>query len=126
VRRRWIILAIVACGLGIAAALAIVNSLGGRGAPASVQLTPVQDYGRSLYNGNCAACHEVNQLNLTKVPPNLHVIFAQGHLSSGVPATDDAVRQLILHGKDAMPSFDRRLTPSDIDAIIAYLHTGIK
>jgi mono/diheme cytochrome c family protein len=117
-------LALIGCAIGLAIAVAVAYSIGSHKPEA--QLTDQQEYGRSLYNGNCAACHEQNQLDLKKVPPNLHSIFAFGRLPSGGPATDDEVRLVITKGKNTMPSFDQRLTPDEVAAIIAYLHTGVK
>jgi mono/diheme cytochrome c family protein len=110
--------------IGFAVAGAIGCNVGGsRPAP---RLTEQQEYGRSLYNGYCAACHEVNQLDLKKMPPELHGMFAQGHLPSGGPATDEAVHNVITRGRNTMPSFDGRLTGEQVDAIVAYLRGGIK
>jgi mono/diheme cytochrome c family protein len=103
---------VIGCGLG-----------GCRTAP---QLTGQQEYGRSLYNGYCAACHETNQLNLKPVPPELHGMFARGHLSGGGAATDEAVRGVILRGRNKMPAFEGRLTGEEVGAVVAYLHGGIK
>jgi mono/diheme cytochrome c family protein len=102
----------------------IIYSLGGLRSP--VRLTDEQEYGRSLYSANCATCHEENQLNLKEVPPNLHGIFKHGQLPSGSPASDAEVRRVIFEGKNAMPSFNQRLTDAQVAAIISYLHTGIK
>jgi len=102
----------------------IIYSLGGLRSP--TQLTEEQDYGRSLYSANCAVCHEVNQLGLKKAPPNLHGLFKQDRLPSGGPASDAEVRRVILEGKNTMPSFGQRLTDAQVNAIVSYLHTGIK
>jgi len=110
--------------MGCAVAVAIGCNLGGpRPAP---QLTEQQEYGRSLYNGDCAACHEANQLNLKPAPPELHGMFARGHLAGGGAATDEAVRGVILRGRNGMPAFERRLTGEQVDAVVAYLHSGIR
>jgi len=122
--RRWIILVLIGCAAAVAIAVAIAYNMDEpRSEP---RLTEQQEYGRSLYNGNCAACHEANQLDLKKVPPELHEMFAQGHLPSGGPATDEAVRDVITRGRNTMPSFDGRLTGEQVGAIVAYLHSGIK
>jgi cytochrome c5 len=121
-----LVLKLVLIGITVAIATTafIIYSLGGLRSPA--QLTPEQDYGRSLYSANCAVCHEGNQLGLEKAPPNLHGIFKQVQLPSGSPASDAEVRRVILKGKNTMPSFDQRLTDAQVTAIISYLHTGIK
>ncbi len=119
-------LKVVLIGSVIAAAIIalVVFNFGGLRPP--VRLTDEQEYGRSLYSANCAACHEENQLALKKVPPNLHRVFAHDRLPSGSPATDDEVRIVISRGRNTMPSFDQRLTREQVAAIVSYLHTGIK
>jgi mono/diheme cytochrome c family protein len=92
----------------------------------SGQLTEEQEYGRVLYNGNCASCHEENQLGLKKTPPNLHGIFLHDRLPSGGLSTDEEVRHVILRGKNTMPAFDQRLTDEQVTAIISYMHRGLK
>jgi cytochrome c5 len=110
--------------VAIATVAFIIYSLGGLSSP--VRLTDEQEYGRSLYSANCATCHEENQLRLKKVPPNLHGIFKHDQLPSGSPASDAEVRRVIFEGKNAMPSFNQRLTDTQITAIISYLHTNAK
>lgn len=110
--------------LAVVSAAILAYSLGGFHSGA--RLTDEQEYGRSIYNANCAACHEENQLGLKKVPPNLHGVFSRSHLPSGGPATDAEVKTVILKGKNTMPSFDQRLSETEAAAIIAYLHAGIR
>jgi mono/diheme cytochrome c family protein len=126
VRVSRLVLKLVLIGSMVAVATVafIVYSLGDLRPP--VRLTDEQEYGRSLYSANCAVCHEVNQLGLKKVPPNLHGVFKLGRLPSGSPASDAEVRRVILGGKNTMPSFNQRLTDAQVSAIISYLHTGIK
>ena len=122
--RRVLVAALIGLVLAAACIALVVYSGGDLRPPA--RLTDEQEFGRSLYSANCAACHEVNQLALKKVPPNLHGIFAHDRLPSGSPATDDEVRLVISRGKNTMPPFDHRLTSDQVAAIISYLHTGSK
>jgi mono/diheme cytochrome c family protein len=79
--------------------------------------------GRSLYTFHCYSCHEENQLGLLKVPPKLHRIFSHTYLPDGTtPATDESVREVIIHGKRTMPPFDGRLSNDQINDILAFLH----
>jgi mono/diheme cytochrome c family protein len=89
-------------------------------------LTPQQAEGRHLYNVRCAHCHEDNDLGLKKVPPNLHGVFRHTTLPSGAPATDADVESLVLTGKGMMPSFAGRFTKEQLDALVAYMHTGMR
>jgi mono/diheme cytochrome c family protein len=105
----------LAAGIGLALA----------GCHTTPSLTPQESEGKHLYQVRCAHCHEDNDLALKKVPPDLHGIFTRKTLPSGVPATDEAVRQNVLTGKGMMPGFAGRFTGEQMAALIAYLHTGL-
>ncbi len=88
-------------------------------------LTPQQAEGKHLYDVGCAHCHEENDLRLKTVPPNLHGLFDHKTMPDGAPATDAEVERVILHGKGLMPSFAYQISQSQLEALIAYLHTGL-
>jgi mono/diheme cytochrome c family protein len=100
-------------------ALAFLLS-GCRHAPLNTQ----QRQGRALYEGRCAHCHRDNDLNLKKVPPDLHGVFNRARLPSGAPATDAEVERVVNAGKGLMPAFAGRFTRDQMSALLAYLHTG--
>jgi mono/diheme cytochrome c family protein len=89
-------------------------------------LTAQEAEGQHLYEVRCAHCHEDNDLALKKVPPDLHGVFRRSTLPSGVPATDQAVKEVVLSGKGLMPSFAGRFTDEQMAALMAYLHTGLR
>ena len=89
-------------------------------------LTPQQAEGKHLYDVGCAHCHEQNDLHLKKVPPNLHDLFGRSTLPEGEPATDAEVKLVVLAGKGMMPSFAYQMTKPQLDALLAYLHTGLR
>jgi mono/diheme cytochrome c family protein len=89
------------------------------------KLTPQQSEGKHLYMGRCAHCHEDNDLNLKKVPPDLHGVFKHSRLPSGALSTDAEVARVVLAGKGLMPSFAGRFTHEQMAALIAYLRTGL-
>jgi mono/diheme cytochrome c family protein len=97
--------------------------MGCRSAP---KLTAQQAEGKHLYNVGCAHCHEENDLRLKKVPPNLHGLFSRNTLPNSEPATDRDVEQILLSGKGMMPSFAYQMTKEQMDAVVAYLHTGLR
>ncbi len=103
-------------------AAAVASVTGCRSAP---NLTPQQAEGRHLYDTRCAHCHEDNDLRLKKVPPNLHGVFSHADLPSGAPATDAEAERVVLAGKGLMPSFAGRFTKEQMDAMLAYMHTGM-
>ena len=90
------------------------------------QLTPQQAEGKHLYEGRCAHCHRENDLDLKKVPPNLHGVFSRTALPSGAPATDEQVRHVVLAGKGMMPAFTGRFDDAQMSALLAYLHTDLR
>jgi len=79
--------------------------------------------GKSIYENNCAPCHEATDLHLVKQPPNLDGLFRRSTLPSGGPVTDQAVRDVILHGRGIMPPFEKTLSKDDLDALMEYLHS---
>lgn len=89
-------------------------------------LTPQQAEGRHLYEGRCAHCHRDNDLALKKVPPDLHNLLRRSTLPSGAPATDAQVETVIVNGKGMMPAFTGRFTQEQMDALLAYIHTGLR
>lgn len=109
----------------VVASVAVVVG-GSAGCRREPSLTPVQAAGKQLYQGRCAHCHEDNDLALKKVPPDLHHVFASGKLPSGTPTSDAAVERVVLGGKGMMPGFAGRFTEDQMDALLAYLHTGLR
>ena len=89
-------------------------------------LTPQQAEGKKLYDERCAHCHQDNDLQLRKVPPDLHGVFDRPRLPSGAPATDQQVARTVLGGKGLMPPFAGRFTQEEMQDLLAYLHTGMK
>ena len=89
-------------------------------------LTPQEAEGKHLYSARCAHCHEENDLELKKVPPGLHNVFARTTLPSGSPATDQEVRRVVISGKGMMPAFAGRFTDEQVADLLAYLHTGLR
>ena len=96
------------------------------GCHAAPSHTPRQAEGRRLFGAGCAHCHEENDLHLKKVPPNLHGLFNHTTLPEGAPATDAEVERILRAGKGMMPSFAYQMTQEQSDALLAYLHTGVR
>ena len=89
-------------------------------------LTDQELVGKHLYDGRCAHCHEDNDLQLKKAPPDLHRLFDQSRLPSGVSADDAEVKRVVLAGKGMMPAFTGRFDDEQMAALLAYLHTGLR
>lgn len=89
---------------------------------AELGLSPQQAHGRRVFEQRCQECH------FAYISRNLHGPTMQGvlkkqFLSSGIPANDDRVRDVITLGRSKMPAFGRVLTPEQVDDLLAYLHT---
>ena len=88
--------------------------------------TPQEAEGKHLYEVRCAHCHEDNDLALKKVPPNLRGLFEQGGLHNGPEGKEAEVKRLILTGKGMMPGFAGRFSDTELSALVAYLHHGLR
>jgi quinoprotein glucose dehydrogenase len=68
--------------------------------------------GTALYGANCSICHQVN---LTGAPPAIpSLVDVRSRLG------DDQVREIVAHGKGAMPAF-AKLSKEDVDLILMRL-----
>jgi mono/diheme cytochrome c family protein len=87
-----------------------------RPAPQAKQAKLVEE-GKALFADNCTRCHVDGDA------PSLDGLFKSKVLPSGAEASDENVRNKILHGGDIMPGYEDKLTSAQIDALMAYLHT---
>ncbi len=108
----------------LSAALCLLGACGG--CHSQPTLTEQEAEGKHLYLVRCAHCHEDNDLQLQKVPPDLHGLYTRATLPSGAPATDSEVTRVVLSGKGMMPPFAGRFTDAQMAALLAYLHTGLR
>lgn len=93
-----------------------------RKSDAELGLTPQQAIGRQAYDARCAECHYAySSRNLRG--PSLHGLFKKQFMSSGIPANDDRVTDIILLGRAKMPGFQQKLTQQQLNDLLAYLHT---
>jgi len=102
-----------ACAWTVTLGTASAVFAGCRSAPG---LTAQEGEGKRLYVGWCAHCHEENDLNLKKLPPDLHGVYRHVALPSGATATDAEVRRVVLAGKGMMPSFAGRFSDEQMRA----------
>jgi mono/diheme cytochrome c family protein len=89
---------------------------------AELGLNDEQAAGRAVFERYCSACHNAYASG-SKKGPSLKGLFRKPFLPSGVPANDRFVRQTIAGGRGMMPEFGDALTPDQMDALLAYLHT---
>jgi mono/diheme cytochrome c family protein len=85
-------------------------------------LTAQEQRGRDLFQANCAICHNPYK-NEPLQGPSLMRVFRKPELPSGIPATDEHVRDTILTGRRNMPPFNDLLDEQQINELLAFLHT---
>ena len=94
-----------------------------RKSDAELGLNAEQSAGRKIYDSNCSRCHEPYSTR-GKKGPGLKGMFKHQYLSlSGLPANDDRVTDIIRNGRNEMPGYAQKLTPGEIQELLAYLHT---
>lgn len=86
-------------------------------------LNPQQAAGRHLYDQYCDRCHAPYS-SRKRQGPSLKGLFKHPYMhSSGLPASDERVQEIVRYGRGKMPGNEQVLSPADIDALVAYLHT---
>ncbi|MFI5105990.1 MAG: c-type cytochrome [Terriglobales bacterium] len=94
-----------------------------RKSDAELGLNTQQSAGRRIYDAECDRCHRPYSTRGRK-GPGLKGVFQQKYLSlSGLPANDDRVADIIRLGRNEMPGFSQKLSPQDMQDLLAYLHT---
>jgi mono/diheme cytochrome c family protein len=89
---------------------------------AELGLNPAQTTGRHIFDRQCGGCHEAYSSRSLK-GPSLKGLFKRQYMKNGMPANEERVRDIAVHGRAKMPSFGRSLTPEQIDQVMQYLHT---
>jgi mono/diheme cytochrome c family protein len=94
-----------------------------RKSDAELGLNPQQAAGRQLYDQYCDRCHEPYS-SRDKKGRSLQGVFKKQFLSvSGMPANDDRVGEMIVTGRNMMPAFGQVMSQSQVQELLAYLHT---
>jgi mono/diheme cytochrome c family protein len=84
----------------------------------SENLSPRAKMGSALFQQNCIVCHNKKPGDTAPFgPPNLHGVLRKKVITAAQAAT------IIKNGRGAMPPFGSRLSVSQIQQLIAYLHT---
>jgi mono/diheme cytochrome c family protein len=81
-----------------------------------------QARGRRVYDARCAECHYAYSTRDLR-GPSMHGLFQKKYMSSGIPANDERVIDIIEMGRAKMPGFQNKLTVDQIADLVAYLHT---
>ena len=94
-----------------------------RKSDAELGLNPQQAAGRRIYDQHCDRCHEPYS-SRDKNGRSLQGVFKKKYLSeSGLPANDERVGEMIVTGRNMMPAFGQELSQSQLQDLLAYLHT---
>jgi mono/diheme cytochrome c family protein len=89
---------------------------------AELGLNAQQARGRRVYDARCAECHYAYSKHDLR-GPSLHGLFQKAFMKNGMPANDERVSEIILVGRAKMPGFQQKITPHQLDDLMAYLHT---
>ena len=89
---------------------------------AELGLTPQQTAGRRIYEARCAECHYAYSTRDLR-GPSLHGLFKKQFMTSGIPANDERVIDIIAMGRAKMPGYQNKLTINQMADLMTYLHT---
>ena len=98
--------------------------------PAPVALRPVPweknrlKIGQAIYRENCVVCHAVDAGSSNKLGPSFYHLFQRDKM----PQSNAKPERLLIAGKirvggKLMPSFAKKLTSADIDAVLDYMQS---
>ena len=93
-----------------------------RKSDAELGLTPQQARGRKVYDARCAECHYAYSTRNLR-GPSMHGLFQKKYMTSGIPANDERVIDIIEMGRAKMPGFQYKLSVDQVADLVAYLHT---
>jgi len=115
-----------AASLALFCWLALLASFGCQAEPrktdAELGLNPTQAIGRRVFDANCARCHQPYSTRGLH-GPSLHNLYRKQYLPSGMPANDERITEVIVHGRAKMPAFGNTLSDPQLEALLAYLKT---
>jgi len=119
-KRAW--LSFLSAVVLIAITLLVACDSEPRKTDAELGLNPEQALGRRVYDARCAECHYAYSTRDLR-GPSLNGLFKRQFMKNGMPANDERVSDIILLGRAKMPGFQQKLTPQQLEALMAYLHT---
>jgi mono/diheme cytochrome c family protein len=83
-----------------------------------------KDLGQDLYREHCAVCHEINKKQTKKFGPSLYHLFQNEKLPlSGGKPTREYVVVKIKFGGQLMPPFIKKMTETEVEALVDYIET---
>jgi mono/diheme cytochrome c family protein len=101
--------------------LAILSAENGKKEAPASQTT--LDEGLQVFKKNCNLCHFPDKAD-KKMGPGLKGLFSLKELpESHKPADEKTIRDQIVNGSKKMPGFAKKLSPEQVDSLMAYLKT---
>ena len=77
--------------------------------------------GAAIYKAKCAMCHGADGAGQTSMGKNLKLRDLRS--ADVQKQTDAELTKWITDGKGKMPAYKGKLTPADIDAVVAFIRT---
>ena len=77
-------------------------------------------HGAQVFSANCAACH-MGGGNVVNAERTLKADALKAYLTGYADGPEAAVATQVTNGKNAMPAFGGKLSPSDIADVAAYV-----
>jgi len=113
------ILLFVVCALAL---LELSACHSGPSQASNVPLSAAAQRGETTFKHQCSVCHYADRTDPLH-GPGLKGLYKHPDLPSGIPVTDEHVRENIERGRKMMPPFGNILDQQQIDDVIAYLKT---
>jgi mono/diheme cytochrome c family protein len=114
----------MACAAAVLAILFLAGcDVERRKSDAELGLNSQQAAGRKTYDNECDRCHTPDSTRGKKGPGLKGVLRGQYLPQSGLPANDERVSDIIRLGRKDMPGYSQKLSPQQIQDLLAYLHT---
>ena len=92
----------------------------GSALPVAAMVDPDLSHGAQLFSSNCAACH-MGGGNVIRASRTLSQADLQAYLDSYGQDPIEAIEHQIENGKNAMPSYEGKLSVSEIDDVAAFV-----
>ncbi len=88
--------------------------------PVEAMSEPDLSHGAQLFSSNCAACH-MGGGNVIRASRTLSQADLQAYLDSYSKHPIEAIEHQIENGKNAMPSYEGKLSVAEIDDVAAFV-----
>ena len=105
-------------GITILIAVAFCSSRGTQAQSSAPNNATAVHSGQDIFTHKCLQCHSINEGEV-RLGPSLYGETKKPHPKKSTTE----IRVILKNGKGKMPSFQEKLSPQDIDNLLAYIHT---